>query len=343
MICKKCKAKIPDTAKFCPYCGAKIEKTERPLEDKKPTDVMICPTCKTRYPLGTKFCKKDGIPLQRISASEVFKPPPEVKEENKSEKTLESKVEITDEIKRKQAEPETEKLKEVTPAKTRKAPIWIVLSVFIIILAGVGGYLYFSGLIPSKQPKVREEVVAPFKPKASAPKSVVPVEKMPTIVNALEIERKLNIKLKNEGLNDVHAKVTKDLTATLKGTVNDPRDKMFALNITESFKELKGVKNEILVAKKPSFKPRRPAKAPVSTPRVISKIDPAKLEGDINRALRNAGLRGVTAEVNDNLGVTLKGAVGSKYEKDRAFEIARRFFKEAKRKKIRDIIFVVEQ
>ncbi|MDI6891359.1 MAG: BON domain-containing protein, partial [Thermodesulfovibrionales bacterium] len=169
-------------------------------------------------------------------------------------------------------------------------------------------------------------------------------------VDIARVEKDLNKTLINRGLGDVYAKVNRDLTATLKGTVNDPRDKMLASNIAESFREIKGVKNEILVAKKSlAPAPERPAEAPIPAPPPaapapapppVYKIDPAKLEGDINRALRNAGLRGVTAEVNDDLQVTLKGSVGSKYEKDEAFEIAKKF-KEAKR--IRDVIFVVEQ
>jgi hypothetical protein len=153
--------------------------------------------------------------------------------------------------------------------------------------------------------------------------------------------------------------VNEDLTATLKGTVNDPRDKMLASNIAESFKEIKSVKNEIKVARLPAPPPAprltpapAPAPAPVPAPPAVAptpppapppiiKIDPATLEGNINRALRNAGLRGVTAEVNDNLEVTLRGSVMSNYEKNRAFEIAKGFNKEDKR--IRDKIFVVEQ
>ena len=101
MICEKCKTNIPDTAKFCPKCGTKIEAkaqvvqtkkcpfcgaenpisakfckvdgynfqqteekpTEKPVVAKKPEDTVFCPKCGTPNPLTAKFCKKDGTPL----------------------------------------------------------------------------------------------------------------------------------------------------------------------------------------------------------------------------------------------------------------------------------------
>jgi hypothetical protein len=70
--------------------------------------------------------------------------------------------------------------------------------------------------------------------------------------------------------------------------------------------------------------------------------DPDKIEGEINRAFREAGLNGITAKVSDSLEVTLKGSVRSNYKKDRAFEIAKTFTDKGI-KRIRDMIFVVEQ
>jgi osmotically-inducible protein OsmY/ribosomal protein L40E len=359
MICQKCNATISDSAKFCPRCGTKVEmaKTqtaltkkcptcgtenplsakfckvdgynfqqaaekpaEKPAEPEKPKDIIICPKCGTPNPLTAKFCKKDGTPLK-----EEVKPPP-----------VQPKV-------REVALPKAEVRKEAVRRPSRKW-IWLTVSGLVLIIAGVGSYLYFSGQIgkkptevpavpevtkppePTRVPEEVEKPTIPQKPETEivSPPMPAPEPSKPSI-DIARIERDLNRTLRNRGLGDVYAEVNRDLTVTLKGTVNDPRDKMLASNITESFKEIKSVKNEIKVASIP----------PPPLP-----IDPAKLEGDINRALRNAGLRGVTAEVNDNLEVTLKGSVGSQYEKDRAFEIAKTF-KEAKR--IRDVIFVVEQ
>jgi hypothetical protein len=77
------------------------------------------------------------------------------------------------------------------------------------------------------------------------------------------------------------------------------------------------------------------------TPPPPTPIDPAKLEGDINRALRNAGLRGVTAEVGDDQVVTLKGSIGSTAEKRRAISLAETFRGRGV-KRIKDVVFVVE-
>ncbi|GEM_PF-4776040 len=74
-----------------------------------------------------------------------------------------------------------------------------------------------------------------------------------------------------------------------------------------------------------------------TTPTVT--IAPSKLRNDISRTLRNAGLRGITVEVTDDLQVTLKGSVGNSVEKSRAIEIAKNF-KEVNR--VRDLIFIVE-
>ena len=84
-----------------------------------------------------------------------------------------------------------------------------------------------------------------------------------------------------------------------------------------------------------------PTKQPIKKDTVLplqANVDPAKLEGDINRKLRQEGLSGVTAIVSDNLEITLKGSVGSKIDKNRAFDIAKTF-----KEKIKDKIFVIEQ
>jgi tetratricopeptide (TPR) repeat protein len=65
----------------------------------------------------------------------------------------------------------------------------------------------------------------------------------------------------------------------------------------------------------------------------------SQLESDINNALRNSGLKRITAEVNDSLEVTLKGSAESISEKYRAFEMVNKF---VEIKRVVDKIFVVE-
>ena len=51
MICTKCGARMMDTDRFCPKCGAKAIKEKR------------CPECGTLLREGTKFCHKCGSPV----------------------------------------------------------------------------------------------------------------------------------------------------------------------------------------------------------------------------------------------------------------------------------------
>ena len=64
------------------------------------------------------------------------------------------------------------------------------------------------------------------------------------------------------------------------------------------------------------------------------------MEGEINRTLRTNGVGGVTAQVGDDFSVTLKGSVRSASEKDRVFQITRRFNGV---RAMKDKVFVVDQ
>ncbi|MBI4707177.1 MAG: zinc ribbon domain-containing protein [Candidatus Omnitrophica bacterium] len=378
IICPKCGAPNLLTAKFCKKDGAPLqgehpETTQKiePISEQAKLETTIEPK-----DIGTKPIEKE-IKLEPIIEPKV-KMPPEVKAEGI--KTEVEKPKIEREIKPKElvsvpltkVKPNPEVKKEVEK-KPSKAWIWVTVGVLVFVAAGVGGYLYLSKPvekkpteitvkpvepeyptppesqiteeaanspeeIPEKTEPTAKELSRPSETKTVSPPAVTETSK--PFVDIVRVERDLSRSLRNRGLNDVYAKVNKDLTVILGGTVHDPGDKMLASTIAESFKEIKNVKNEIMVAKlPPPVQPAPVPEAPAPAPPPISKVDPSKLEGDINRAMRNAGLKGVTAEVNDNLEVTLKGTVGSNYEKDRAFEIAKTF-KAVKR--IRDIIFVVE-
>lgn len=64
------------------------------------------------------------------------------------------------------------------------------------------------------------------------------------------------------------------------------------------------------------------------------------MEGELNRSLHDAGIKGVIAEVRDDMAAVLKGTAMSIPEKQKAFEIAKGF-KEVK--DVKDIVFVIEQ
>lgn len=51
--CSSCNAQVPDDAKFCPECGAKVVKASS----------ENCPSCQAAVRPGAKFCSKCGTPL----------------------------------------------------------------------------------------------------------------------------------------------------------------------------------------------------------------------------------------------------------------------------------------
>ena len=375
VICPKCGTPNPSTAKFCRKDGAPLQKAptikeeikhaepiedikpeavieakvsevapimkqeekpaEKMLETEKPKDVILCPKCGTPNTLTAKFCKKDGTPLK-----EDVKPYPAVKQEVKPETTARPKI-------KEQTPSKIEVRKEATKGISKKH-IWIGAAILVVIVAGVGSYLYFSGRtskkpvevatksevpkpsensLPRKQePKVEEPAKPQSPPIETVPPPVAKPEPSKPSVDITKLEREVNRSLRDNGLGDIYAKVSTDSVATLMGIAGNQEEKDKALSITRSYREIKEVRNNIQIKEVALPPPTR--------------IDPAKLEVDINRTLRNLGLNGVTAVVNDSFEVTLKGSVASNYEKGRAFEIAKTF-KDAK--KVKDLIFVVEQ
>ena len=118
----------------------------------------------------------------------------------------------------------------------------------------------------------------------------------------------------------------------------------------------KPARPEKVIDKKPRSKPVRVVPAPfVSVPVVVpvkpkpeikeivkpkeQHLDPEKIEGKLNQALRNSDVGGVTAEISENMTATLKGTVRSSKEKSKALSLARGF---EGVKSVKDIIFVIE-
>lgn len=152
-----------------------------------------------------------------------------------------------------------------------------------------------------------------------------PVEPPAPSFNVAGVQQDLNRQLRNSGISGVSVKVNADRSAVLRGKVSTTKEKEDAQALVSNSPELSGVRNSIQVIAEP--------------PHTVATIDPAKLEGEINRALRNGGVGSVTAQVADDLSVTLKGSVTSAEQKDRAFQVARRFQAKGMPK---DRIFVIE-
>jgi ribosomal protein L40E len=106
MICKKCGNEIPDTAKFCPKCGAKVE-IEKTPEPKIQGDIVICRRCGESNSLTARFCKRCGAPLKEKVAPVLVKG---------------------------------------GAKRPTKRWVWITaICGFILVIVGIGSYLYFSG------------------------------------------------------------------------------------------------------------------------------------------------------------------------------------------------------
>ncbi|MDA8089859.1 MAG: BON domain-containing protein [Desulfobacteraceae bacterium] len=372
MICEKCNTSIPDTAKFCPKCGAKVEMAKAdamtkkcpscgaenpvtakfckadgynfqqaeekpavgPVEISAPKDVIVCTKCGAPNPITAKFCRADGTPLKAETMPAVEKTG------IKPEKAATRKI-------REPVAPSVER----APARGRpKTWIWLAVGAAILITAGAGAFLYFSrqaapgkaavsppahktAALPKKPEKIKELPEA--KPALPAPKitpTIPPPETVVPSVDAGKLERDVNRALRKRGLRDIYAQVDAGLVATLAGSAKSKKEKDAAIKLARSFRDIKDVRDNIQVPVVAPLPPPPPAPAPPHP-------NPYELESNINRALRVAGLTGISAEVDNDLRVTLKGSASSQEDKDKAFEIAKSF-KETKG--VRDLIFVVE-
>ena len=106
----------------------------------------------------------------------------------------------------------------------------------------------------------------------------------------------------------------------MTGVVSDGTVKANALAIVSAYGELKGTRDNIRI------KPQDQA------------TNPATTESELNRSLKNKGMGNITAKVNKNMVVTLKGTVQDKKDKNKALSLARGM---KGIKGVQDIIFVV--
>jgi osmotically-inducible protein OsmY len=186
------------------------------------------------------------------------------------------------------------------------------------------------------------ETVPELLPSDVAPPAALPLPAahavvQPPPVDKAELERELNAQLRANGVSGVTGRVNPDMTIGLTGTVRSAAERDKALQIAGSLPNANGVRENIHIAA-PQVAKLAPPQAPQPAQQAAA-IDPGKLEGDINRALRNGGAGGVTAQVGDDLSVTLKGSAGSSAEKERAMQVARQF---KGVRGVKDKIFVVE-
>jgi osmotically-inducible protein OsmY len=174
-----------------------------------------------------------------------------------------------------------------------------------------------------------------------------------------EIKTAIDSALMASGIKGINVDVDNNFTATLTGIITNESERENAIRIATGQGKAKNVKDNLQIqtqqlatseaapaAPAPSSSPpveiqEKPSPKVEKRHRIIIKPivkDPAKIEGDINRALRNAGMDGITAEVSDNFSVILKGSIGNEEDKNRAIQIAKSF---NGIRNVRDRIFVV--
>ena len=189
------------------------------------------------------------------------------------------------------------------------------------------------------EPK-NSDLAAAEPPAASTP---LPPQAAPRqVVDRAALDRELNARLRANGVGSVTGRVNPDMSVALSGTVRSAGERNRALTIGGSLPGANGVRETIQIAAPQVDRlapPQAPPQAaPPAPPPQAAAIDPAKLEGDINRALRSRDINSITAQVNDDMSLTLKGSA-SAAEKERAMQLARQV---RGIRGVKDKIFVVE-
>ena len=158
--------------------------------------------------------------------------------------------------------------------------------------------------------------------------------------------------LAERGLTAVQAQVDENFVATLSGSANNEDEKTVAMDIGRSVNGVKEVQNMVTVkvekqqvtpppvAETQNSKSKAARAKAAAAKRDSSKTNAGRLEGEINRALKNAGMSSVSAEVKDDMSAVVKGTVPSAGDKQRAMQIVQGF---RQIKNVRDIVFVVGQ
>jgi len=336
-------------------------KGESSAEVEKPKDVIFCPQCKTPYPITARFCKNDGTflkeeispPIDRLEVSKHIQTKRKVGEVA-PRKLSKIKIVLTflglvlilagtggylylsgffkDPLEIQEKINTELKGKELNNISITINKNWVAT---------------VSGVVNDLSHKDQAlNIVRSYKEVKEVIDSIQ--VRLPS-----EIEKDINYALKDGGIKEIYAEVGENLVTTLKGIAENEEAKAKAINIVRAYNnDFKVLKDEIQIKPSPDTTsesipgrgnqhvplapPGGPAAPPEKTPAAPQqsfpsplpkpiKIDSAKLEGEINKKLRNVGLMGVTAEVSDDLYVTLKGSVMSDTEARMAHKIAKDF------------------
>jgi osmotically-inducible protein OsmY/ribosomal protein L40E len=334
-LCPKCGTENPSGAKFCKKDGFRLADAEMTLptpsialEDSSPLPMLRTDTLPETAPISSCIPpKQDSVKLtessddntafdarfNRVESHESDADQLQNERTEKSEETVAATPRI-DMVRRDSVDGKSRYLIN----RSLILPSVIVLFVVIVVLSG---WYFFNRQSPvaqqppqgiesiaksQNQSAPKEQAKPPIDPKHTEPAHPV---KSPgsTKKNATELEMRINSELKEKGVGTISIKIDPDMKGIARGQVNDEATKARGLEIVATYKQLKKVDDRIHV------KPQE------------TKVDPAKIEGELNRAFRSAGIGSVTAEVDDTMMATLKGTVQSKQDQEKALSIAKSF------------------
>lgn len=289
---------------------------------------MICPNCKINVPDSAEFCQRCQSPVNECSFERATKAE-KLKEMLICPKcgalhTPTAKFCRNDGTPLSKNNPEQSQISLETKSKKRLSLKNLITSTTIVILLLFLNYLFFWTKRDSSEIQTIEAInIVPEN------RVVASNEKESSDFALIEVE--INRTLRKKGIESIYVEVDKDLKATITGHFNQKADKHKTLSILAAYKEIKEVIDNTKKKKHLVDNTKQSSQAP--------QISTAKLKDDIEKALKDRGINGVTVDVDNSFQVTLKGVVKNMDEKRRIFEVTD-FYKEIKR--IKDLVFIVE-
>ncbi len=182
MICNACNANNHDSSKFCLKCGVLL------INPIVPNVSLYkqCPKCGASNAIEAKFCKVDGYQFEQIAEGQS----------SESDFKIDSPSLSTN-------------LPSVRSGLKRN--IVVGLSLFLLLVGGFSGYVYYTG----------------------------------KFIEPMALQTEINAKLKANGNQSITASVNQDRVVTLSGTVNDASAIETAVSEVRSIKGVKDVNSNL--------------------------------------------------------------------------------------------------
>lgn len=323
--CLQCGAENPLEAQFCRVDGWRFPESEPPMKPdagQESQGERVCPTCGTSNPAGAKFCRNDGSPLDLADHASLA-PEPGVLEKASEQAKVVTEIEATE------LEPGMKPAAEQESQGERVCPNC--------------GTLNAAGARFCKNDATPLDSVdqAVLRPEPGVEEKVVEQ----TTIGPGKETLKTNANEAGKQRRWMYLAVPLVVLCVAAVAVYwlFPRTP-----VDQTPKPLPESAVAVPGGETPGTMPESAAVAPGDqtsqpTPENTAPapdVDLPRLEGQINRAFREAGIDGVTAQVNDAAVVTLKGVVKGVQGKQKALEIVKTFKGVSQ---VNDIIFIIEK